>query len=76
MKTEGNEINEDIKRGLETIIGILLDQSKFQQRTLGEKILFLDSLGHENKEIARMLNTTYSTVAKEKSKGKKAKKDE
>jgi len=68
--------NRDIKKELQTIVGILLNQSKFQDSTLGEKIRYLASLKYENQEIADMLGTTYSMVGKEKSKAKKVKKNE
>ena len=68
--------NADIKKELQTIIGILLNPSKFQESTLGEKILYLASLKYENQEIADMLGTTYKLVAKVKSKSKKVKKNE
>jgi len=63
----------DIKKGIEAMIGILLNQSKIQQWSLGDKIRYLSTMGYDNNEIAKMLDTTYSMVAKEKSKGKKAK---
>ena len=68
--------NRDINKELQTIIGILLNQSKIQENTLGEKIRYLASLKYENQEIADMLGTTYSMVAKVKSKAKKVKKSE
>jgi len=68
--------DKNIKKELQTIIGILLKQSKIQESSLGEKIRYLSSLKYENQEIADMLGTTYSMVAKEKSKGKKVKKNE
>jgi len=68
--------NENIKKELQTIIGILLNQSKIQESGLGGKIRYLSSLKYENQEIADMLGTTYSMVAKEKSKAKKVKKNE
>jgi len=71
MVTNGNNIDEDVKKRLETIIGILLNQSKFQQSTMVEKIMYLSSQKYDNKEIASMLGTTYSMVAKVKSEGKK-----
>ena len=63
----------DIKKGIDIMIGILLNQSKIQQWSLGDKIRYLSSMSYDNNEIAKMLDTTYSMVAKEKSKGKKAK---
>ena len=75
MSQYGNTKNEDIKKRLETIIGILLNQS-IPESTLAEKINYLSSQGYENQEIANMLNTTYSMVGKEKSKAKKVKKNE
>ena len=68
--------NNNIKKELQAVIGILLNQSKIQQWSLGDKIRYLSSMGYDNNEIAKMLDTTYSMAAKEKSKGKKAKKDE
>ena len=73
MVTNGNNIDEDVKKRLETIIGILLNQSKFQQSTMVEKIMYLSSQKYDNKEIASMLGTTYSMVGKVKSEGKKGK---
>lgn len=67
--------DKNIKKELQTIIGILL-QSKIQENSLGDKIRFLSSLKYENQEIADMLGTSYNMVAKEKSKGKKVKKNE
>jgi len=72
MKKSGNTKDDDIKKRLETIISILLNQS-IQQSTLTTKIKHLDSLGYENQEIANMLGTTYSMVAKVKSKSKNPK---
>ena len=72
VKIEDN----NIKKELQTIIGILLNQSSIQEKGTGEKIRYLLSLKYENQEIADMLGTTYSMVAKEKSKAKKGKKDE
>jgi len=68
--------NTNIKKELQTIIGILLNQSKIQEKGLGEKIRYLSLLKYENQEIADMLGTTYNMVAKEKSKAKKVKKNE
>jgi len=76
MSAVGNEKNHDINKRLETIIGILLNQSKIQNKSMGGKITYLSSQGYENQEIADMLDTTYNTVAKEKSKAKKVKKNE
>jgi DNA-binding CsgD family transcriptional regulator len=70
MSEIGNIKNEQNKR-LETIIGILLNQSNIQKMTMGEKIALLSSQKYDNQEIADMLGTTYNTVAKEKSKAKK-----
>jgi len=66
--------DENIKKELQTIIGILLNQ-KIQEKNLGEKIRYLASLKYENQEIADMLDTTYSMTAKEKSKANKVKKN-
>lgn len=68
--------NNNIKKELQAIVGILLSQSKIQQWSLGDKIRYLSSMGYDNPEIANMLDTTYNMVAKEKSKGKKEKKNE
>lgn len=76
MSKESNKINDDIKKRMETIIWVLLNQPKIQEKTIVEKILLLSSQGYDNQEIASMLGTTYSMVAKEKSKGRKRKKDE
>jgi len=72
VKIEDN----NIKKELQTIIGILLNQSNIQEKGMGEKIRYLLSLKYENQEIADMLGTTYSMVAKEKSKAKKVKNNE
>ncbi len=69
VKIEDN----NIKKELQTIIGILLNHSNIQGKGMGEKIRYLLSMKYENQEIADMLGTTYSTVAKEKSKAKKVK---
>lgn len=69
LEKKGNKENEDIKKRLETIIGILLNQSN--QQTLTEKIRHLLDQKYENQEIANMLGTTYNMVAKVKSKMKK-----
>jgi len=71
MSEAGNKKDVGTNKRLETIIGILLNQSNIQKRTMGEKIMYLSSQKYENQEIADMLGTTYSTVAKEKSKAKK-----
>jgi len=68
--------DENIKKELQTIIGILLNQSKIQEKNLGEKIRYLASMKYENQEIADMLGTTYSMAAKEKSKAKKVSRNE
>jgi len=65
--------DQNIKKELQTIIGILLNQSKIQEKNLGEKIRYLALLKYENQEIADMLGTTYSMAAKEKSKASKVK---
>jgi len=65
-----------LEKELQTIIGILLNQSKIQEKSLGEKIRYLLSQKYENQEIADMLRTTYSMVAKERSKAKKEKDNE
>ena len=70
MGEVGNKKDAQTKR-LETIIGILLNQTNIQKMTMGEKIAYLSSQKYENQEIADMLGTTYSTVGKEKSKAKK-----
>ncbi len=67
VKTEDNSI----KRELQTIIGLLLNQSNIQEKGMGEKIRYLLSQKYDNQEIADMLGTTYSMVAKERSKTKK-----
>jgi len=73
MSTKSNKENEDINKRLETVIGILLNQSKIQQWSLGDKIRHLSPMGYDNNDIAKTLDTSYGMVAKEKSKGKKAK---
>jgi len=69
MDKQGNKKNDDIKKRLETIIGILLNQS-IQQTTLTEKIRYLSDQKYENQEIANMLGTSYNMVAKVKSESK------
>ncbi|MGB6785406.1 MAG: hypothetical protein WBE60_05965 [Nitrosotalea sp.] len=76
MSESGKEKNTDINKRLETIIGILLSPSKFQNKTMGEKIIYLISQGYENQQIANILDTTTNMVAKEKSKAKKVKTNE
>lgn len=66
---------DDIKKRLDTIIGIMLNQS-MRQGTTKEKIKYLSSLEYDNQEIAKILGTTTNTVAKEKSKAKKGNKNE
>ena len=68
--------NNNIKKELNAIIGILLNQSKIQQWSLSDKIRYLSDMDYENQEVAKMLNTTYNMVAKEKSKAKKVKNNE
>lgn len=71
--------NNDIaalSRRLDVIISILFNPTKIQESDLKDKIALLANLGFENNEIATMLNTTYSLVAKEKSLQKKVKKNE
>lgn len=65
-----------LARRLDAIISILLNPTKIQESDLKDKIALLASLGFENSEIATLLNTTYSLVAKEKSLLKKVKKIE
>lgn len=69
-----NDKTTGINKRLDAIISILLNPSKFQESTLKEKIVHLDSLKFDNSEIANLLNTTESLVAKEKSLAKKGKK--
>jgi len=76
ITADGNEKMDDIKRRLETIISILINQSNFQGSTLGEKILFLAAQGYQNQEIAAILNASSNLVAKEKSRAKKGRKNE
>ncbi|MDH3203649.1 MAG: hypothetical protein OEL81_03090 [Nitrosopumilus sp.] len=71
----GKNENEDIKKRLDTMIGIMLNPS-MQQGTTKEKIQYLSSLKYDNQEIAQILGTTYSLVAKEKSRAKKVKSNE
>ena len=68
--------NNDIKKELKAIIGILLNQSKIQQWSLGDKISYLSAMDYDNQEIAKMLDTTYNMVAKEKSMAKRGKNNE
>lgn len=70
MSEVSNEELIKVNRRLDTLIGISLNQSKIQVMSMGEKINYLSKLGYENQEIADILDTTYSTVAKEKSKRK------
>ena len=72
MSEDGNKINQDINKRLETIIGVLLDQTKIKM-TQGEKINYLSKQGYENREIAKILNTTPNLVSKEKSIANKGK---
>lgn len=71
--------NNDISalaRRLDAIISILFNPTKIQEAGMKDKIALLANLGFENSEIATILNTTYSLVAKEKSLLKKVKKNE
>lgn len=65
-----------LARRLDAIISILFNPTKIQEADLKDKIALLANLGFENNEIATILNTTYSLVAKEKSILKKAKKND
>ena len=65
MSEAGKDKMDDVNKRLETIIGILLNQSKFQTMTLGEKINYLSIQEYENQEIAQILNTTPNLVSKE-----------
>ena len=76
MSVHGNDKNPDINQRLETIIGILLNQSKLEKMTLGDKINYLSKQGYDNREIAKIFNTTPNLVSKEKSLAKKAKQNE
>lgn len=67
---------KSINRRLDTIIAILLNQTAFQEKTLKEKIQQLVSFGYDNNEIANMLGTTYSMVAKERSLKKRGRTNE
>ena len=58
MSESSKKENYDINRRLETIIGIMLNQSKIQNKTLGEKIVYLSSQGYENQEIANILTSS------------------
>lgn len=69
-----NAIINSINKRLDAIISILLNPVKFQEYTLKEKIVHLDSLKFDYLEIAKILNTTESLVAKEKSLAKRGKK--
>lgn len=74
MSEPSNSQHSDINKRLETIIWILLNP-KIQNKTMADKIIYLASQGYENQQIANILDTTPNTVAKEKSKAKKVKKD-
>lgn len=65
-----------LSRRLDVIISILFNPTKVQEADLKDKIALLANFGFENNEIATILNTTYSLVAKEKSVLKKVKKNE
>ena len=72
---KNNEISS-LTRRLDALISILFNPTKIQEADLKYKIALLDKLGFDNNEIASILNTTYSLVAKEKSLLKKVKKNE
>lgn len=59
--------SEIISRKLDTIISILMNQTKIQEENLREKIIRLIKLGFENNEISDILGTSYSIVGKERS---------
>jgi hypothetical protein len=67
---------DSINRRLDAIIMILLNHTSIQESKLKQKVILLSSLGFENSEIAKILNTTTSLVAKEKSITKKGSKNE
>lgn len=71
-----NNETSALARRLDAIISILFNPTKIQEADLKSKIALLDKLGFDNNEIASILNTTYSLVAKEKSLLKKVKKNE
>ena len=58
---------ESINKRLDAIIMILLNQTKFQEETLKEKISRLNSFGFDSNEIALILGTTAGLVSKERS---------
>lgn len=62
-----NENFESINKRLDAIMMILLNQTKFQEETLKEKISRLDSFDFDSHEIARILGTSFGLVAKERS---------
>ncbi len=66
MITKDNDI-ESINMRLDAIIRILLTQPKIQEANLKEKIHDFVDLGFDNNEIARILETKASHVAKERS---------
>lgn len=72
MVTKDNDI-ESINKRLDAIIKIILNQPKIQEANLKERIHHFVDLGFDNNEIAKILDTKASHVAKERSlsKGKK-----
>ncbi len=66
MVTTHNDDN-DIKKRLDVMIGILFNQTSLQESTTKEKISFLANFDFDYKEISKILNISPSLVAKEKS---------
>ncbi len=65
-----------MNKRLDVIISILLNKSKVEDLSLRDKIRHLISFDLDNNEIASILQTTYSLVAKERSLLKRVKKNE
>lgn len=63
---EDNATTELTKR-LDALVSISLNPIKIQEASTKEKIALLVSFGFQNQEIARILRTTPSLVAKERS---------
>lgn len=71
-----NNESTAVTRRLDAILSILFNPTKIQEADLKDKIALLANLGFDNNEVANILGTTYSLVAKEKSLLKKGKKNE
>ena len=76
MDTITNAEITSIKKKLDALIAIMINQTKIEGETTKAKIGLLITLDFENQEIANILGTTVGLVSKERSILKKRKRND